>query len=427
MASRHERLLHITKSRIERGVQVGIGRLRTQDEALEGARLTIDGQRVVDFGSCSYLGLNRDSRLQDAAAKAVANFGTSHASSATYTALGLYTELEHRLEAIFGAAVVVAPTTTLGHLGALPVLIGPEDVALIDHQAHASIHLAADVLRGRGVRVDVLPHNDVDALDAALGELSAVSKVWYLADGIYSMFGDLAPVREIHPLLDRYPNLHLYYDDAHGIGWQGKSGRGFVLDSVPWHKRMVVAGGLSKSFAANGAVIAFGDRDLAKTVAYCGSTLLFSGPIQPASLGAAIASADLHLSPEHQVLQAELLDRISLTHELLVENDLPIPSHELTPIWFVRVGEVEDVIVMVRGLMDDGFYVNPAGFPAVPRGHAGIRFTITLNQTEAELRGLIEAIKRRMPNPDPDVVVDLRETSPQAQRQIDYRMTDSNA
>jgi 7-keto-8-aminopelargonate synthetase-like enzyme len=412
MSSRHERLLEITKSRIDRGVELGVGRLRTEDEVLEGAFLTVDGQRVVDFGSCSYLGLNRDERLQQAAIDAVSRFGTSHASSVTYTALGMYRELEHKLEQVFDAPVAVAATTTLAHLAALPVLIGPEDVALIDQHAHASLQLGCDVLRGRGTRVAILPHNDLDALEEAVASEPEDAKVWYIADGIYSMFGDLAPVKEVHPLLDRYPNLHVYYDDAHGFGWQGQHGRGYVLSEVPWHPRMVVAAGLSKSFGTNGAVLAFGDAGTAKTVAYCGSTFVFSGPIQTASLGASIASADFHLSPEHPIKQQELRDRIRLAGELLSLHGLPVVGNEQTPIWFVRVGAVKQVIQLVRDLMADGYYVNPAGYPVVPLGSAGIRFTQTLHQSEDQLRGLIAAIASHLPSAEPDIIVDLRSEVP---------------
>lgn len=274
------------------------------------------------------------------------------------------------------------------------------------------MQLAADVLRGRGTTVEIIPHNDVNALKTAIERHHSANRVWYIADGIYSMYGDIAPVERIHPLLDEFPNFHLYYDDAHGIGWQGLHGRGEVLNRVPWHKRMVVIGGLAKSFGATGAVIAFGDPELADTVHYCGQTLLFSGPLQPADLGAAVASAGFHLTEEHATHQARLKERIELAHSLLVENDLTLEGHDPTPIWYVRVGGVSESFQMVRDLLDDGYYVNPAVYPAVPRGHGGIRFTLTLNQTEDQLRGLVETICRRMPRTSrSDIVIDLRTSS----------------
>jgi 7-keto-8-aminopelargonate synthetase-like enzyme len=409
MVSRHERLLRITERTIARGVKNRSGQLRTEDDRLEGAFLTLDGSKVLDFGSCSYLGLNRLPALKNAAIDAVERFGTGHSSSPMYTALGLYSQLEERLERLFGASVAVAPTTTLGHLAALPVLAGPDDLVLMDQHSHASLHLAADVLRGRGVTLELLPHNDVSALEARLADhADRYEKVWYVADGVYSMFGDLAPVELIHPLLDQYPNLHLYYDDAHGFGWQGLHGRGYVLSKVDWHERMVVAAGFAKSFGTTGGVLAFGNPAMARRVKYTGGPFTFSGPLQPATLGASIASADLHLSPAHTELKQQLLGRIELARTLLHEFGLLVAADETTPIWFIQIGRLDEVLRTTREVMNDGFYVNPAGYPAVPMGSAGIRFTQTLHQSEGDLRGLIESIARHMPDTEPDVTIDLR-------------------
>lgn len=412
MSSRRERMLDLTQRTIAHGVHMRIGRLQTEDDRLNGSTLLLDGKRLIDFGSCSYLALNRDSRLKQAAQLAIERYGTSHSSSPMYTSVGLYGDLEEQLERILGGPVAVAPTTTLAHLAALPALVGSDDLVLLDHSSHASLRLAADVLRGQGIQVEMIRHNDVAALRKRLEECSAeFDKIWYAADGLYSMFGDYAPVAEIAPLLDEFPGLHVYYDEAHSFGWAGDSGRGYVLEHVPWHPRMVIVAGLSKSFAANGAVLAFGTEELRQRVVYCGSSFTFSGPVQIGSLGAAIASASIHLTGEHQKLQQQLHQRIDLSRDLLLENGLPLMRQDQSPIWFVKVGRVNDAIQLVRDLMEAGFYTNPAGYPAVPLGSAGVRFTQTLHHTEKDLRGLIAAITRLMPTPEPEVVIDLRDTA----------------
>lgn len=415
MSSRHDRLLRLAERTVIRAIKNRSVQVRVEDEAFEGAHITIDGTKVVDFGSCSYLGINRDPALKAAASDAVERFGTGHSSSPMYTALGLYDVLEDRLSKIVEAPVAVAPTTTLAHLAALPVLAGPDDLVLIDQFSHASLQLAADVLRGRGVLVELVPHNDVAALRDRLDQAGThPDKIWFVADGVYSMFGDTAPLREIHELLDIYPRLHLYYDDAHGFGWQGKRGRGYVLNNVDWHDRMVVAAGFAKSFGTTGGLLAFGDPTLAQRVRYTGGPFTFSGPLQPASLGASIASADFHLSAEHRERQLLLLSRIELARELLQEYDLPLASVEETPIWFIMIGNTEPTLDLARAVMGDGYYVNPSGYPAVPVGSAGIRFTQTLHQSEDQLRGLVHSIASHMPDRDPEVVIDLRSDVPAA-------------
>ena len=397
MASRQERLLRLAERTIARGVKNRSGQIRIEDEQLEGPFITVDGNRLVDFGSCAYLGLNRHPDLLTAAADALGRFGTAHSSSPMYTAIGLYDQLEQKLEQILGAPVVVPPTTTLGHLAALPVVVDPDDLMLIDQFAHASLRLASDVLRGRGTTVDVLGHNDVAALrDRLERDAGSYRRVWFATDGVFSMFGDVAPVEDIQPLLDEYPNLHVYYDDAHGFGWHGDNGRGYVLSKTDWHPRMIVAAGLSKSFGATGGLLAFGDPALRQRVLYTGGPFTFSGPLQPADLGAAVASANLHLSPTYADLQQDFHRRIRFAGKLLHEYGLPVASTERTPIWFIVIGRLERALEITRALMDEGYYVNPASYPAVPMGLAGIRFTQTLHQTDEHLEGLIAALLRHI-------------------------------
>lgn len=211
-------------------------------------------------------------------------------------------------------------------------------------------------------------------------------------------------------LVDRHPNLFVYFDDAHGFGWAGRHGRGVVLDRVGWHERMVVTAGLSKAFGAMGGVVVAVDPALVERVVLCGGTFTFSGPIQPAELAAGVASADLHLSEEHAELQAELLRRIDRVRAGLVARQLPVLSLEATPIWFLRIGSPDRVVELVHRLLDEGFYVNPSAFPAVPVGMSGIRFTQTLHNDDDHIDALLDALGRHVPElvVDDAGVVDLR-------------------
>ena len=112
-----------------------------------------------------------------------------------------------------------------------------------------------------------------------------------MADGVYSMFADLAPFDELAALLDRHAQLHLYIDDSHGVGWAGTHGRGPALEALGMHPRLIVAASLNKSFAAAGGAIVFPDPELRRRVRTAGGPMIFSGPIQPPLLGAAIESA----------------------------------------------------------------------------------------------------------------------------------------
>jgi 7-keto-8-aminopelargonate synthetase-like enzyme len=369
--------------------------LRVEDRNLDGAWLTTGGRRLVNFGSCAYMGLNTDPRLKAAAKDAIDRFGPVFSSSTAYTSIGLYTELEERLKRIFHAHVVVPPTTTLGHLAALPVLIGEGDAVLVDSQAHSTVHLATQILMAEGISVTPLAHNDMDILTAAVEDACGrFDQVWYIADGIYSMLGDVAPVAKIMDLVYRHDNLHVYFDDAHGFGWRGINGRGWVLDAVPWHPRLVVAVSLAKSFGSGGAALAFPDAAMAERVQLSGGTMVFSGPLHPAQLGAAIASADIHLSPELEERQAVLNHQIKMMKSGLLAANLPVVNTDATPLWFVRIGGSEQALELGRRMMDDGFYLNFAAFPAVAVGQAGLRLTHTVYHTDQQIEAMIESLAR---------------------------------
>jgi 7-keto-8-aminopelargonate synthetase-like enzyme len=410
MRSRHDRILDLAERRLSLGVELGVIQRRIEDERLDGALITLDGRKLVNFSSCAYLALNRDDRLKRAAIDAIERYGTSYSSSPTYTALPLYDVLEERLREMTGGAVAVVQTTTLAHLAALPVLIGPDDLALVDAQTHDSVHLATRTLIGGGVAVESIPHNDVEALERRVAEaVRTHHRVWFLADGVYSMFGDVAPVREIASLQVKYPTLHVYYDDAHGFGWAGRHGRGYVLSQTDLTERLVVSAGFAKSFGAVGAVLAFGDRALARRVRLVGGPLTFSGPIPPPDLGAAAESARIHLTPELVDLQDRLRNDIRWVRSEIVKRQLPLVSPAETPIWFIHVGGPERVGEMIQRLIHDGFYVNAAAFPAVPVGQGGIRFTQTLHNTRDQIEGLLSAIQRHLPEVGTEIEIDLRD------------------
>ena len=394
-ASRHERLLTLFERNARASQKRGLSLLRVEDRNLDGAWLTIGGRRVVNFGSCAYTGLNTDPRLKAAAKDAIDRFGPVFSSSPAYTSIGLYTELEERLRRIFHAHVVVPATTTLGHLAALPILIGDGDAVIVDSQAHSTVHLATQILMAEGIPVNPVAHNDMELLTAAVEEAcSRFDQVWYIADGVYSMLGDAAPVARVMDLVDRHANLHAYFDDAHGFGWKGLNGRGWVLDAVPWHPRLVVAVSLAKSFGAGGAALAFPDEAMAERVQMSGGTMVFSGPLHPAQLGAAVASADIHLSPELEERQTVLDHQISLVKSGLLAAGLPVVDTEQTPLWFIRIGGSEQAFELCRRMLDDGFYLNVSAFPVVPVGQAGLRVTHTVYHTDHQIEAMIESLAR---------------------------------
>lgn len=374
-------------------VDAGVIMHTVDDVDYDGRHVHIEGAKLLNFGCCSYLNLELREELREGAIEAVRRFGTQFSSSRSYLQLSLYEPLEAALEAMTGGYALVAPTTTLAHIAALPMVTEPGDALIIDKSAHTSLHTAVGLLRQ--ITLSALPHSRMDLLEEEVARLSKThQRVWYVIDGLYSMLGDFAPIDEIERLLEAYPKLHLYVDDAHSTSWTGKTGRGFALDRLRDWSRTVVALGFAKAFAVGGAALVFPTNEEKMRVRRVGGPMMFSGPLQPPLLGAALASARLQLRPEFADLQRELGARIDHTISVGRELGIPFASTDRTPIFFVKFGASDVAFDVVRRLREQGVYVCVSAFPAVPKNQAGLRFTISLHNSFGDIDHLLDVMSR---------------------------------
>ncbi len=375
--------------------EAGIAGCIAEDAPAEndGRMVRIRGRTLVNYASCSYLGLELDPRLVEGAVRAVRSHGIQVCASRSYLSASLYEEFEALLRQIFEAHVVVASTTTLGHFSAIPTLVDEGDAILLDHQVHASVQMACKVAQAGGVHMEVVPHNGLGRLERRVRALSERhGRIWYMADGVHSMTGKLAPTREVVALLDRYPQLRFYVDDAHGMSWCGPRGSGSILGETPLHPQMVLTTGLGKGFGTGGGLVVLPDEATRLQVQRCGPTLIFGGPLQPPVLGAAIESARIHLTPEIDELQADLRARMKRRNEIAEALGLPMTSSPDTPVGLVAMGAIEACHSLCSRLLEDGFYINPAQFPALPARRAGGRFLLTRHHTMDDIESLMHRI-----------------------------------
>ncbi|HAS41879.1 MAG TPA: 8-amino-7-oxononanoate synthase [Microscillaceae bacterium] len=357
---------------------LGVAHLTSNEESYNGREITINQRKHVNFSSCSYLGLALDQRVIEGAIDGVKRFGTSFPTSRSFLTLGYLETLENKLEALFGHSCIVTTSTSLAHAAFLPLFINSKDVFIADHQVHTSVGVASEILRAKGCHRDIVRHNDVDKLEEKIITHSKSHRnIWFLADGIYSMYGDKAPLAELRRLLDTYENFHVYIDDAHGMSWTGSNGKGYVLSKAELHPRMVLSTSLGKAFGSIGGVLVCHNPALKHTIKACGSSFIFSSPVPPSVIGASIASADIHLSPEISALQAQLRDRINLFKNSALSVGLPILGAGDTPIFFIPSGTPQTCFELSQKMMEYGFYQSSAVFPSVPYNSAGIRLTLT--------------------------------------------------
>ncbi len=398
LRTKHDQVLDIVDEVLSNSSKLGITKQYTEDESYDGRIITLKGKQLINFGSCSYLGLELDERLKQGAIDAVVRYGTQYSSSRAYVSCGLYTELEDLLGKIFDSPVNVSHTTTLGHVSNIPVLVGENDAVILDSQVHDSVQTAVQLVKARGVHVEVMRHNRIDVLEDRVKELiGKYNKIWYMADGVYSMYGDFAPINDIVAILDKYEQLNFYVDDAHGMSWCGPRGAGYVASQIPKHPQMFLTTSLAKAFGACGGVLVYNDERMRDRVRNCGGSFIFSGPIQPPVLGAAIVSAKIHLSDEIYDLQNKLQEKIAFFNRRCRELGLPIISETNSPIFFIGVGQPSTGYNMVKRLINLGHFINISVFPSVSYNRTGLRVPITNHHTFEDIDRLLTAIAEQLP------------------------------
>ncbi len=396
--SQHERQIEVVNGVAQSSHDLGITFQTIQDKELDGRMITINKRPFVNFGSCSYLGLETDQRLKQGAIDAVLRYGTQFASSRAFLSVALYEEIENLLYQIFEAPVVLGPTTTLAHQSNIPVLIGDQDAVLLDQRVHESVQTAVKLLKLRNIHIETVRHNRMDMLEDKIKAMGQkFRKIWYLADGVYSMLGDFAPMQELTTLLNKYEQFNLYIDDAHGMSCFGRNGAGYVKSQLWQHERVYLVTSIAKSFSACGGVMVFPDEKTKQKVRHCGGTMLFSGPIQPPILGAAIASAKIHLSSEITTRQEALQHRVDFFNKRAIDLALPLIGQSDSPIFFIGMGKPETGYQMIKKLMEQGYYANLSVFPSVSIHHTGLRIPITLHHTYKDIENLLEIVAEQLP------------------------------
>ena len=379
--------------------QEGVMHLYADGDNFSGRTIGVNHRKLFHFGTTGYLGLEQDTRLKAAAIEAITKYGTQFPLSKSYISNPLYKELEEKLTQMYQNPIIITKNSTLGHMGVIPNAVSDQDAIILDHQVHWSVQSAAKVLKNRSVPIDMIRHNDLNMLEDKIKSLSDKRKrIWYMADGIYSMYGDFAPLKDLKALSLKYPQLHLYIDDVHGMSWIGKNGTGYALSQLgELSENILLFGTLSKTFGASGAVLVCSNKKMYQEIKTFGGPLTFSAQLEPASVAAATASAKIHLTPEIYEIQNDLRQRVEYFNDLLQDTNLPLIDKNNSPVFFIGTGMPKSGYNFVSRLMKEGFYVNLGIFPAVPVKNTGVRITISRHNEKPEIKALVEAMVYHFP------------------------------
>lgn len=352
----------------------------------EGVTATFEGHDVVMLGSNNYLGLTTDSRVRQAAIDAIHQYGTSVTGSRFLNGtLELHLELEKRLaQFVNKEAALVFSTGYQTNLGTVAALLGKNDYAILDKDAHASTVDGVFMSKGQMKR---FKHNDMTDLERVLSKLPYDSGKMIIVDGVYSMGGDIAHLPEISALAKQY-NARILLDDAHGIGVTG-NGRGTATHFCMTDDIDLIMGTFSKSFASIGGFIA-GDADVIHYIQHHARPMIFSASLPAPNVAAVITALDIIEAEPHHV--KTLWDNADYMRQGLSEQGYNIGKSN-TPIIPIIIGDKYRTSITWSALIQEGVYTNPVVPPAAPPNQSLLRTSYTATQRKHHLDKALRAFQ----------------------------------
>ncbi len=360
-------------------------------ESPQTTHIVSGGRELVNFSSNDYLGLANHPALKDAAMREWETAG--YGSGASRLVCGTLSAHE-RLEASIAAfkrseAALSFSSGYAAAMGTIPALCSKTDVIILDKLCHACL---IDAARLSGAELRIFPHNDMGKLESHLiwaRERHPDSRVLVIAESVYSMDGDVAPLREIVDLKDRY-GAWLFLDEAHGVGVLGAGGRGLAELAGVEGRIEVQMGTLGKALGAHGAYIA-GCRPLRDFLINRARSFIYS-TAPPAPVAAAAAKAvEILGSSEGTALLQKLWRNIRQLESALGASGYP---SAIVPI---IIGAESDAMAAGASLLASGFLVPAIRYPTVGRGTARLRVTLSAAHSEQDISALAEVLKPLMP------------------------------
>ena len=348
----------------------------------------IDGKPVLMFGSNSYLGLTNHPKIKEGSIKAVEKYGTGCAGSRFLNGtLDIHIELEEKLAKLVGKeeALVYATGFTVNS-GVVPCLGGREDYLLLDRLNHASIIEGSRLSMAKQFKYR---HNDMEHLEKFLQQCEPDKIKLIVADGVFSMEGDVAKLPEMVDLAKKY-NASIMIDEAHSLGVFGATGAGVCEHFGVQNDVELVLGTFSKSLATIGGFIA-SNKDVINYLKHNSRTLIFSASITPAAAGAVLAA--LEVMEEERWRQQALWDNTNRMLQAFKDKGFET-GHTTTPIIPLYVRDNEKTFRLTRMLMDDGVFVNPVVSPAVPSQDTLIRISLMATHTFDQIDEAVEKITK---------------------------------
>ena len=355
----------------------------------QGVTITADGKELLNFCANNYLGLSGREDLVDAAKKALDTYGYGLSSvrfiCGTQT---IHEALEKQVASFFHKEASILFTSCWdANEGVFSALLTDQDAVISDALNHASL---IDGIRLCKAERHVFKHMDMIDLEERLKETQEKRMRCIVTDGVFSMDGDIAPLKEICDLADKY-DAFVVVDDAHASGFLGETGRGAaeaagVLDRVDV---ITTTFGKALGGATGGAVVA--SKEVVALLHQRARTTLFTNSLPPVICG--VTSYVLAYVDQHPELRKTLWDNTRYFREKMSAAGFTLPK-SVHPIVPVIIGEAESAMKMAEDMLAEGIYVIAFSYPVVPMGTARIRVQISASHTKEQINQLVVAFEK---------------------------------
>jgi glycine C-acetyltransferase len=355
----------------------------------QDARVKVGGREVVMLTSNNYLGFANHPRVREAQKKAIDRWGAGLASVRFICGTEeLHKELEAEIASFFGTEdTILYMSCWNANEGLFAAILDEPDGLYSDELNHASIIDGVRLCKAKRFRV---PHGDTKAFEKMLAEDTASRHRVMITDGVFSMEGEEADLRELARICSERDVL-LAVDDSHATGVLGPTGRGTaeeqgVMDRIP-----VTTGTLGKAMGSAAGGFVTGPKPLVEALRQRSRTYLFSNSLPPAVAAGSLEA--FRMLREDPAPVKKLRENATYFRKAMTGAGFKIP-HGTHPIVPVIVGDTAKALSMGKALFEEGIYVSGFGFPVVPHGQARLRCQVSAAHERHDLDRAVEAFAK---------------------------------
>jgi 8-amino-7-oxononanoate synthase len=355
-------------------------------ESEQDTEVTMNGKKILMFGSNSYLGLTNHPKIKEASIEAIRKYGTGCAGSPFLNGtLDIHVELEEKLAKFVGKEKAIVYSTGFHtNIGVIPTMVGRGDHIIGDELNHASI------VEGRRLSFasyHKYKHNDMSSLESVLQKLPYESIKLIVLDGVFSMEGDVADLPSVIKLSEKY-NASVYVDEAHSLGVFGEGGRGICNHFGLTDKVDLIMGTFSKSLATIGGFIAT-DAETINYLKHHSRSYIFSASISPAATASVIAALDVIKQEPERLKNLWEITNYSLSAFRSLGFEIG-PTE--TPIIPLYIRDMDKTFIITQELYEQGVFVNPVIPPACSPNDTLIRLSLMATHTKAQIDEAVDKL-----------------------------------